>query len=115
LWEKGGRDGLVQQKETGLPMMNAGFHQIASSSLAKMLSIAAVVAVAFAAAPAGAQGTPEQQQACQSDAFRLCSEFIPDVPRTTACMKRNRARLSPVCRAEFSRPVIRHRARTHRT
>jgi hypothetical protein len=100
-------------------MINAGFNQIESSSLAKMLSVAAIVAAAsFAAAPAGAQGTPEQQAACQSDAFRLCGNFIPDVTRTTACMKVHRASLSPACRAEFSRPsgTSHHRrAKTHKT
>ena len=45
--------------------------------------------------------TPEQQQACTPDAFRLCSSDIPDVDRITACMIRNRAQLSPACRAFF--------------
>ncbi|XIA65143.1 hypothetical protein ACFIOY_01525 [Bradyrhizobium sp. TZ2] len=30
--------------------------------------------------------TPEQEQACTGDAFRLCSSEIPDVSRVTACM-----------------------------
>jgi hypothetical protein len=54
--------------------------------------------------PAAAQGTPEQRQACQPDAMRLCSEFIPDVERITACMVKNRIRLSPPCRAVFTTP-----------
>ena len=45
--------------------------------------------------------TPEQEQACTSDAFRLCSSEIPDVDRVTACMVRNKAQLSPPCRAQF--------------
>jgi hypothetical protein len=45
--------------------------------------------------------TPEQEQACTSDAFRLCSAEIPDVARVTACMDRNRSQLSPACRAQF--------------
>jgi hypothetical protein len=45
--------------------------------------------------------TPEQEQACTSDAFRLCSSEIPDVDRVTACMARNKAQLSPPCRAQF--------------
>ena len=45
--------------------------------------------------------TPEQEQACTSDAFRLCSAEIPNVDRVTACMVRNKAQLSPPCRAQF--------------
>ena len=30
--------------------------------------------------------TPEQEQACTRDAFRLCGPEIPDVDRVTACM-----------------------------
>ena len=45
--------------------------------------------------------TPEQQQACSGDAFRLCSADIPDVDRITVCMIRNKSQLSPGCRAFF--------------
>jgi hypothetical protein len=45
--------------------------------------------------------TPEQEQMCTSDAFRLCSSDIPDVDRVTACMVRQRSLLSPGCRAFF--------------
>lgn len=45
--------------------------------------------------------TPEQEQACTGDAFRLCSSDIPDVSRVTACMVRNKSQLSPACGAHF--------------
>jgi hypothetical protein len=45
--------------------------------------------------------TPEQEQACTNDAFRLCSAEIPDVDRVTLCMARNKSQLSPGCRAQF--------------
>jgi hypothetical protein len=62
----------------------------------------AAVTLAMAIWPAAGQAyTPEQQQACTPDAFRLCSSDIPDVDRITACMIRNRAQLSPACRAFF--------------
>jgi hypothetical protein len=52
--------------------------------------------------PAASQAyTPEQQQACTPDAFRLCGDAIPDVDRVTACMIRNKSQLSPGCRAFF--------------
>lgn len=47
---------------------------------------------------AGAQGSPEAQQACTPDAMRLCSEFIPDVGKVTACMMAKRSQLSQACR-----------------
>jgi len=55
--------------------------------------------------PAAGQGyTPEQEQACTGDAFRLCSADIPDVNRVTVCMVRNKSQLSPGCRAFFRSP-----------
>lgn len=50
---------------------------------------------------AGQTYTPEQQQACTGDAFRVCGDFVPDVDRITACMIRNKSQLSPGCRAFF--------------
>ena len=58
--------------------------------------------LAVSSGPAAAQGyTPEQEQACTGDAFRLCSSEIPDIPRVTACMVANKSQLSPGCRAHF--------------
>jgi hypothetical protein len=45
--------------------------------------------------------TDQQREACEPDAFRLCSNEIPDIPRVTACMTANKARLSAPCRAVF--------------
>jgi hypothetical protein len=50
---------------------------------------------------AGQTYTPEQEQACTGDAFRLCSAEIPDVGRVTACMVAKQDQLSPPCRAQF--------------
>ena len=46
---------------------------------------------------ANAQASPEVQQACTPDAMRLCSAFIPDVAKITACMKAKHAQLSATC------------------
>jgi hypothetical protein len=48
--------------------------------------------------------TPEEQQACSPDAFRLCGDAIPDVDRVTACMIRKKSELSPGCRVYFRSP-----------
>jgi hypothetical protein len=59
-------------------------------------------ALSFSLLPtAGHAYTPEQQQACTGDAFRLCSSEIPDVDRVTACMIARKAELSPGCRVFF--------------
>jgi hypothetical protein len=59
-------------------------------------------ALAVSISPAAGQGyTPEQEQACTGDAFRLCSAEIPDVDRVTACMVAKKSQLSPPCRVQF--------------
>ena len=35
--------------------------------------------------------------------MQLCSDFIPDVPKITVCMKRNYRRLSLECRQAMAR------------
>jgi hypothetical protein len=90
-------------------MKNAGLKKVSSFWLAASAAILGLVwAVGFAPAPAAAQGTPEQQQACTPDVMRLCSAFVPDVPKITVCMKRNWASVSPACRTALHPP---HRGR----
>jgi hypothetical protein len=86
-------------------MSIAGFDLVPCFPLMRIAAaLGLACAAGLAAAPAGAQGTPEQRQACQPDAMRLCSEFIPDVERITACMTKNRLRLSAPCRVYFVEP-----------
>jgi hypothetical protein len=60
------------------------------------------VALSWSLLPtAGHAYTQEEQQACQPDAFRLCSSEIPDVDRVTACMIARKSQLSPECRQFF--------------
>ncbi len=47
----------------------------------------------------------EAQQMCTGDAFRLCSSEIPNIPRITACMMKQRANLSTGCRAVMDRDL----------
>ena len=66
------------------------------------LGLMLATALAVSIMPTSGQAyTPEQEQACTNDAFRLCSADIPDVDRVTACMARNKSQLSPGCRAQF--------------
>ena len=66
------------------------------------LSLFALTLVLFAV-PAEAQPTPEQRQACEQDAYRLCQEAIPDEQRVRQCLVRNMRRLNPTCRSAFQR------------
>ena len=47
----------------------------------------------------------EAQQMCTGDAFRLCSSEIPNIPKITACMIKQRANLSTGCRAVMDRDM----------
>jgi hypothetical protein len=75
-----------------------------------------VCAVGLAPAAAQGQGTPEQQQACTPDVMRLCSAFVPDIPKITVCMNHNWKSVSPACRAAL-RPArgTSHHASHHHT
>jgi hypothetical protein len=86
-------------------MKTAGFKTISSFWLAASAAIFGLVCtVSFTPAPAAAQGSAQQQQACTPDAMRLCGEFIPDVAKITACMSRKHASLSPACKATMTGP-----------
>ena len=62
------------------------------------LAIIAAAANALTTTP-GFAFTQEAQQMCSGDAMRLCSAEIPDIPRITSCMARNKRHVSPGCRA----------------
>ena len=47
----------------------------------------------------------EAQQMCTSDAFRLCSSEIPNIPKITACMVQHRSDLSVGCRAVMDKDL----------
>ena len=65
------------------------------------LGVALAAFISAALPTVGQAYTPEEQQACQPDAFRLCGSEIPDVDRVTACMVAKRAQLSPECKRFF--------------
>ncbi len=70
----------------------------AALTLAVALSICALSTRSFAY-------SAEAQQMCTGDAFRLCSSEIPNIPKITACMIKNRANLSTGCRAVMDRDM----------
>ncbi len=72
------------------------------------VALAALIVAAFPTA--GHAYTPEEQAACQPDAFRLCGSEIPNIDRVKACMLARRAQLSPECKRYF-RPDTRRARR----
>ncbi|ETR76614.1 hypothetical protein X566_02425 [Afipia sp. P52-10] len=63
--------------------------------------ILALACVLAGSSLAHAAGTLEQRRACRADAMRFCRQFVPNVPKITACMEQNIKKLSPACRAQF--------------
>jgi hypothetical protein len=89
-------------------MNNDGHMKVSTSWLAASAAILGLAwVVGFAPAPAAAQGTPEQQQACTPDVMRLCNAFVPDIPKITVCMKHNWASVSVACRTALHPPRVR--------
>lgn len=67
-----------------------------------LLASAFAMTIAIAALPQTAHAqTAEQQAACQGDAQRLCSQYIPDHGQIAACLRRYIRYISPACRAQF--------------
>jgi hypothetical protein len=72
-----------------------------------VLLAATVAAAGLTLWPATSRAFTEEDQRrlCTPDAFRLCSAEIPDRERVIACMRRQRANLSPECRSVFGKPA----------
>lgn len=65
-----------------------------------ILRLSAVLAF-IAVAPAFAQGTAQQREACESDANRVCQAYIPDAIAIERCLRANAGSISGACRAEL--------------
>ncbi|WP_289015834.1 hypothetical protein [uncultured Methylobacterium sp.] len=69
-----------------------------------LVALAALSALSSFVATSVQASDAEAAYLCRSDALRLCMSEIPDRERITACMKANRARLSPGCQTVFNKP-----------
>ena len=67
----------------------------------KKLFTAVAILASLGAPAAWAAGTPEQQAACQDDAFRFCPNDVPDPIAIEACLSRNIRLISPACQRQF--------------
>src|SRR4051812_11607176 len=65
-----------------------------------------LLAVGLWAAPAAAQRSDDagmqNQNACQSDAYRFCQALIPDRAKVASCLFKNKRQLSEACRTVIS-------------
>ena len=72
------------------------------TSRAALLFTTAFAATSLSTSP-GPAFASDAQQMCTGDAMRLCGHEIPNVQRITACMHKQRANVSPGCRAVMDR------------
>ena len=88
-------------------MTSTSFARLSSLSLAVL---GLILSVAFTAAPAMAQGTQAQRDACTGDAMRLCSQFIP-MPAVPALVSipRRHSSVRPAARCLGVQPPARRR------
>jgi hypothetical protein len=67
--------------------------------LARLCVSLAALSTTVSPALSFSQGTPEQRLACTPHVLRLCSAFIPDADKITACLRERSSELSDACRA----------------
>ena len=72
--------------------------------LRSALAFVSILAVLSTSA-AFAATRDEQTAACKGDAIRFCASEIPNEQKITSCMKANRDKLSPKCKAMFKQPA----------
>ena len=85
-------------------LLAAGCGRNRSRMMQKLIALGFVLAgIAFAAPAPGQSYTDEERQACESDAFKLCGQAIPDQERVKACLIANMSKLTPACRRMFQR------------
>jgi hypothetical protein len=102
-WEQG-RSHQKRPAEPGQrePTMTASF-----TRTIRQAGLVLAFAVSFSALSSSSSFafSAEAQQMCTGDAFRLCSSDIPNVSAITACMMRQRAKLSTGCRTVMDRDL----------
>ena len=69
------------------------------------LIVAFAVSISAISSTASFAFSAEAQSMCTGDAFRLCSSEIPNIPKITACMIKQRANLSSGCRTVLDRDL----------
>ena len=67
-------------------------------------SMLVALALCLAAAPARAEPSASDQEACTPDVFKICSSAIPSETDIVACLNAHVPQLSPECRAVIDPP-----------
>jgi len=85
----------------------------------KSLSLVATVLLAACISNTAAlaqedHGTMEQQAACTPDAFRLCSNYIPDPAKVESCLRQRKLDLGDACRSVFEQRATTARSEANR-
>ncbi|SCB30371.1 hypothetical protein GA0061098_1005161 [Bradyrhizobium shewense] len=101
--------GAPKTKWLKLTELGDAFYMTRYQTIASLFAVA-TTAIALQTSP-GLAFSSEAQQMCTGDAMRLCSSEIPDIPRVRACMVRNKAQVSPGCRAVMDREAVASRKR----
>ena len=79
-----------------------------ASFTSKIRQVGLVLAIALSTSVIPTQSfafSAEVRSACYSDAFKLCSATIPNIPQTSACMRQHMAQLSPGCRSAVDKEL----------
>jgi hypothetical protein len=74
------------------------------------LMLAFAVSISALSSTSSFAFSAEAQQMCTGDAFRLCSSEIPNIPKITACMVKNRANLNAGCRSVMDHDMAAQRS-----
>jgi hypothetical protein len=74
------------------------------------LIVAFAVSISAISSTSSFAFSAEAQSMCSGDAFRLCSSEIPNIPKITACMIKQRSNLSAGCRTVLDRDLAAQRA-----
>ncbi len=78
----------------------------------RLIGVLAIAWLCTGATTLPERGSPEEQEACTPDVFRLCSDKIPDEPQILACLQSKQEQLSPACGKVFApAPDPKHRKR----
>ena len=74
------------------------------------LIVAFAVSISAISSTSSFAFSAEAQSMCSGDAFRLCSSEIPNIPKITACMIKQRSNLSAGCRTVLDRDLAAQRS-----
>lgn len=82
--------------------MRSHFTSVLCLAAGLVFGAGAVLAQNYDPDRVASQGDAKAREACTPDVMRLCNDYVPDIPQIVACLKRERANLSPACGEIFA-------------